>query len=106
VLRNIDKSHDGTTVAANVGDTLRLQLPDNAAGGYRWNITSRDDRLLTMDEERNIHRSGEIGAGSIAEWTMTVRAPGKTKLEAIRWRPFEGERSIIDKIALAIEIEH
>lgn len=100
----VSTAQGGTTIALAVGDTMVLQLPENASTGYRWAFTSLDRDRLSVDEE-NYRASGRgLGSGGQAHWRLVARAPGRVRVVLSRQRSWEGERSAIEQFAVDVEI--
>jgi predicted secreted protein len=84
----VHESDDGGRIAAAVGDTIALALPDLASGGYRWTVTRLDRDHLTLEDEGHTSAAG-VGAGGTARWRFRATRAGRAHLELTRSRPWE-----------------
>jgi len=101
----ITKADDGKTVGVRVGDSLLLQLLETPGSGYRWDFARRDEGLLAVEDSGYRGHDDRPGSGGVATWTLRARAPGKTRLELKRWRHWEGDRSIVERFSVTVEIK-
>jgi inhibitor of cysteine peptidase len=86
-----------------VGDTVSLRLPENPSTGYRWAVASFDEAHV-MIVESGFRGSKSVGSGGQAEWQLRGLAAGRTTLNLKRWRPFEGDRSIVERFVITLQI--
>jgi inhibitor of cysteine peptidase len=101
----VGKEQDGATLALRVGESLLLQLPENPTSGYRWAFARLDDTRLTVDDAAYRSDDPRPGTGGVATWTLRARAPGQPQVELKRWRPWEGDRSIVERFSITLDIK-
>ncbi|ARV58076.1 hypothetical protein BZZ01_04995 [Nostocales cyanobacterium HT-58-2] len=84
------------TVQANVGDTIVIQLPENASTGYQWDVLSFSQDLVTYEYQTNIESPpGNIGAGgSESIFRFRADAPGQSQVFLKLWRGHESDESV------------
>ncbi len=58
-----------------------------------------------MREEEFISRSDSVGRGGRHKWTLATVAAGRTELKLKRWREWEGDASIQERIAITLIVE-
>jgi inhibitor of cysteine peptidase len=97
----IGEAQNGARLAARVGDTIVLRLPENAAGGYRWTLTPVDAGTLEMTEHHYEDTRAGVGSAGASVWTFTPRTAGHARLELRKVRPWNprdagGERFSVD----------
>lgn len=97
------EQHDGV-VAVERGDSIVIELPDQPTTGYRWEIASVDPALVEIEGSEFGSSGPGIGAGGIATWRLRARAPGRTRLELARRRPWEHDRLPIERFAVTLDI--
>ncbi len=62
------------TVAAKVGDTIVIMLPENATTGFQWNVASLTENNLALEmTDATSAPSGALGAGG-GEAVVRLRA--------------------------------
>jgi inhibitor of cysteine peptidase len=96
-------SQNGQKIAVRVGDTVQLRLPENASTGYRWSVDAIDDAHVRVEETGFVGADG-VGGGGDACWRLSATAPGDTAVTWKRWRPFEGDRSVVERFAITLHI--
>ena len=99
----ISAAQDGERMSVRVGDRINLTLPENASSGYRWSIRSHDDTVLSV-EDSGYRADASVGGAGVAEWTFRAKEAGATLVELVRWRRWEGERSIVERFSFSAEI--
>lgn len=101
----VSAEQNGARIKIRVGDVIALHLPENATTGYRWAITSLDEARFVL-EDSGYHAQGPaVGSGGDAYWKFRARAAGKSRIELVNRREWEGDRSIIDRFALDAEVQ-
>jgi inhibitor of cysteine peptidase len=100
----VTKAQDGETLTLRVGDSLLLQLPENPSTGYRWAFAAIDESLLAVEDPRYHAGEGSVGSAGVAVWTLRARASGKSRLVLKYWRHWEGDRSVIDRFSVTLDI--
>jgi inhibitor of cysteine peptidase len=91
-LIQLNQQHKGGRVAAKVGDTVDLVLPENATTGFQWEIDQPGDALAMETSE--LRPPDDARAGATATRHVVVRAvrtgSGRLSLRLRRsWEPPE-----------------
>lgn len=84
---------DGGTSLA-VGQTLLIELPNNATTGYAWRLSGSENALLRPASPFGQavvqpHEPGMVGVGGTTAWRFTARQPGMTTLSFTYARSWE-----------------
>jgi inhibitor of cysteine peptidase len=103
VTLQISQSQNGQAISIKEGDTVELCLPENPSTGYRWTVDALDEAHVTVDET-GFRSRGAAGSGGDACWRLRATGPGDTTVALKRWRPFEGNRSIVERFAITLHI--
>lgn len=100
----LSEAHRGQRLSLDVGDTVILTLPENASTGYRWSLGEIDRALLTTEEAG--YRATCSGVGSVgdASWVLRACSAGHVRIDLKRWRPWEGERSVVERFHVELDI--
>jgi inhibitor of cysteine peptidase len=101
----VTSADGGGTRDLKVGDTLVVELPETPSSGYRWALERLDEaRLVLVD---SAFRSGDDrpGAAGVATWTLKAVASGTTTVDLKRWRHWEGDRSIVERFGIRLQIQ-
>lgn len=88
----------------HVGDTIVIPLPDNPTTGYRWELAPLDGDDLVLEESTFQPAGAGVGGGGTAVWTLRAVDVGISDVKARRWRPWEGESSIIDHYRIRVVV--
>lgn len=75
-------------VAAKVGDTIVITLPENATTGFQWNVASLTEDSLALEmTDATSAPSGAPGAGGgevVVRFRATAAGPGNVILKLSR----------------------
>ena len=96
---HVSASQNGARVTIRVGDRIALRLPENATTGYRWTIASLDKARFEVEDSGYQPQGDAVGSGGQAFWNLRARAAGKSRVELVLSRQWEGEKSIIERFA-------
>jgi inhibitor of cysteine peptidase len=87
------------------GETIRIRLRDAAGTGFQWKIELSDPDVLEVLESDYIQSAGaRVGGAGQRLWLMRAKAVGSVRLSAKRWRPWEGEQSVVERFAVSIQV--
>jgi len=100
----LTSADNGRTVDLRVGAEAALRLPENPSTGYRWAVDAADWNLVAIEEGEYVSTSEMIGGGGEARWLIRAKAPGTTEIKLKRWRPWEGERSVVERYQVGLRI--
>lgn len=101
----VTKAQDGQVLDARVGDSISLSLPENPSTGYTWAVESVDEAALDLGSPTDHRERPGVGSGGMKTWTLRARAPGRTRVEMKRWRHWEGDRSVVERFAVTVDIK-
>ena len=100
----VSAQQNGARIKIRVGDVIVLRLPENATTGYRWAFTSLEQSQFVVEDSGYLPQGGAVGSGGEAYWHVRARAPGKSRIELVNRREWEGDRSIIDRFAIDADV--
>jgi inhibitor of cysteine peptidase len=100
----VSAQQNGARIRIRVGDVIALHLPENATTGHRWAITSLEQAQFVVEDSGYLPQSQAVGSGGEAYWNMRARAAGKGRIELVNRREWEGDRSIIDRFAVEVDV--
>ena len=87
---------DGSDVAMQVGQTLRIELETIPTAGYVWEIMDKPDFLdLVAENTRPTdpdvqNQEGFTGGNHFMAFDLKATAPGKATINMLNHRPWEG----------------
>ncbi len=103
-MLSLTAADDGRTVALRMGEKIRISLPENAGGGYRWDIDRADGGIEASGSQP--HYSGEaVGSGGLMTFIFAAKKPGKGEIVLKNWRAFEGDTSVQQRFRLTVDVE-
>jgi len=90
----VTECDDGGELRAEVGDTIEVRLPENAAGGFRWTFDGEDDGPLELTQSSSGYPNDTVGSAGAAVFVVRVRTSGTTRLRLTYGRPWEGDDGV------------
>lgn len=94
------------TFTVRRGDAIAINLAENPTTGYRWALDKIDSQKLELqNSEFSISENAGIGGGGERSFTFRTKATGIARLLLKEWRPWSGDRSIIQRFNVTFEIE-
>lgn len=101
----INETHSGKVVRLRVGAEAIIELTENAATGYVWDIESFDERMLELSRTGGGSPAGSLpGAAGKFRLRLIAKAPGQTSIRLKYWRDWEGESSITSRFEVTLQI--
>lgn len=101
---SISKAQDGQTIAARVDDLIALELPSNPTTGYKWAFAHLDESSIVVERADYQAENTAVGSGGVERWMLRARLAGTTRIELKRFRPWEGDRSIVERFKVTLSI--
>ena len=98
----VTSAEAGTSIDADVGDTILLRLADKPTTGYRWEFEPVTGDSLVLTNSGYEPSSGAMGGGGVTTWTLSVIAAGTISIALKQWRPWEGDASVLDRFTLTV----
>jgi len=98
-------SDNGKTIQAHVGDEINIALDANPTTGYGWSVEKSDGTLLTLKQSNFSASSSAVGSGGTQTLTFVAESAGTANLQLKYWRSFEGDKSIVRRFAVTIQIQ-
>lgn len=95
---------DGTSIDVDVGDTVSVRIPDNPTTGYRWELGPITDESLVLVDSGYEPTSSGVGGGGVATWTLHAATAGNVSITVKRWRPWQGEDSVIARVEITFNL--
>ena len=101
----VSTPENGARITVRVRDVIALHLPENATTGYRWAIASLDEARFVVEDSGYRQQGPAVGSGGEAYWKVRARSAGKSRIELVNRREWEGDRSIIERFAIETKVE-
>jgi inhibitor of cysteine peptidase len=100
----LTEAAQGQTVDVHVGQSVVVDLPENASTGYRWGFDHADPALVDATQGQARYPSGAVGSGGRAEWVFTAKAAGTTEVVLKKWRSWEGDAGVVERFQFSMRI--
>jgi inhibitor of cysteine peptidase len=100
---SLTESDNGKTIPLKVGVEATLRLPENPSTGYRWALDAADSSVAAI-KEQSYDGASKPGAGGVAQWAIKAAAPGSTTIKLKRWRPWEGDASVVERYEITVSV--
>ncbi len=99
------QTDNGKSVQAHAGDTIVIQLDENASTGYTWAVNKTDTTVLMLQSSTYTSSGNLPGSGGTRVFTFLAKNPGTVQLQLKYWRSFEGDSSIVERYSVTIEVQ-
>ncbi|MGA9377346.1 MAG: protease inhibitor I42 family protein [Phormidium sp.] len=94
------------TFTVHRGDVIVITLAENSSTGYSWAIDKIDSNIIELQSsEFSLPQNAGVGGGGERILTFRAKAIGLTRLQLKEWRPWEGERSIVQQFNLTLQVK-
>jgi inhibitor of cysteine peptidase len=101
----LTEQDNGREVSLRSGQELAVSLSENRTTGYRWDLEEADRNLLEVRQGEASYPSAAVGSGGRVQWTARAVAPGTGRLRFKRWRPWEGDKSAVERFELVVRVD-
>lgn len=95
---------NGKTVDIALDSELLVSLPENPATGYTWAIAGKDDAMTDLVESIYVPTNLTPGRGGLRTFRFSMREEGVTQLRLKRWKPWEGDKSVVERFEVTLRI--
>src|SRR4051812_38446438 len=102
----LTQTDNETTAEVHIGDSVRINLPENATTGFRWAIDRYDEQLFEVVATEPRYPKDSIGAGGYVSFTFRAKNPGSGEIALKNWRHWQGDSSVTNRFRVRLRIEH
>lgn len=100
----LTEKDNGRSVDIRVGESISINLPENATTGYRWAIDHYDPECLKATASEPHYTANAIGSGGEIAFTFEGRKIGSGEIVLKHWRHWEGDLSITSRFRLRLNV--
>ena len=93
----------GRTIAATVGDTVALSLPENPTTGFRWQTADLPGSIELIDDSYG-QTPGGVGQQNARTLRFLLKSPGQHRLNLLLMRAWEDRKTSEASYALTIDV--
>jgi inhibitor of cysteine peptidase len=102
----ITQADQGKTFTVHSGSVIALNLAENPSTGYRWEIEKIDPNVIELENSTfSLPAGAGVGGGGERIFTFRTKATGVARLQLKEWRPWEGDRSIVQRFDVTLQIK-
>jgi inhibitor of cysteine peptidase len=100
----ITEKDNGLTVNVRLGESIRINLAENASTGYRWAIDRYDQEFIDAIAMEPRYTANAIGSGGEVAFIFKGKKIGSGEMVLKHWRHWEGAPSIINRFCLRLNV--
>ncbi len=102
----ITQTDQGKIFTVRSGDIIIINLAENPTTGYEWAIDKIDSNAIELQSsEFFLPENAGIGGGGERIFTFRTKAKGIARLQLKEWRPWESDRSIVQRFDVTFQIK-
>jgi inhibitor of cysteine peptidase len=100
----IAEKDNGRTVDIRLGESVQINLPENATTGYRWAIDHYDEEFIEAIATEPHYTANAIGSGGEVAFIFQGKKIGTGEIVLKYWRHWEGDLSITSRFYLRLNV--
>jgi inhibitor of cysteine peptidase len=100
----IVESDNGRTVDVPLGESVRINLPENATTGYRWAIDRYDEEFIEALATEPRYTANAIGSGGEVAFIFQGKKIGTGEIVLKHWRHWEGDSSVTNRFRIRLNV--
>jgi inhibitor of cysteine peptidase len=104
VAKTLTRADAGGRIELRVGEVVVVRLPENASTGFVWSRENASDALRLVGSEYLPAGDGRVGSGGQRSLSFQAVATGTAQLRLKLWREWEGDKSIVDRFAVTVQV--
>ena len=101
---SLTATDNGKSIELKVGAETTLRLPANPSTGYRWAVDAADSKIVDITQSEQTPTSNAPGAGGETQWAIKAKALGSTTIKLKRWRPWGGDKSVVERYEVTVRV--
>lgn len=109
----LGRADSGKSIKLSRGQTLLIHLPENPTTGYRWEVDSpkgggkdANAQIITLEGTNSApDPSAGVGGGGTRSFVFKAVDDGTTEVRLKLWRPWEGDRSVVERYGLTVQVD-
>lgn len=102
----ITQADRGKTFTVRRCNVILINLPETPTTGYEWAIDKIDSQMIELrSSEFSSPENAGVGGGGVRIFIFKTKATGIARLQLKEWRPWEGDRSTIQRFNVTFQIK-
>jgi len=103
-MQLIAENDNGRTVDIRLGESVRINLPENATTGYSWTIERYDEDVIDVLASEPCYPTNAIGSGGTMTFILRSKKIGTGDIVLKHWRHWEGDASVISRFRIQLHV--
>jgi len=103
-MQLIAENDNERTVDICLGESVRINLPENATTGYSWTIERYDEDVIEVLASEPYYPANAIGSGGKMTFILQVKKIGIGDIVLKHWRHWEGAASVISRFRIQLHV--
>ncbi len=99
------ESDNGRLVHIHQGESVRINLPENATSGYRWAIDRYDEECIQALTTEPRYPANAIGSGGDVTFIFQGKKVGEGEIVLKHWRHWEGDSSVTTRFRIQFHVQ-
>lgn len=104
-MLSITETENGRTVDIRLGESVRINLPENATSGYRWAIDHFNKSVLEPVAAEPQYQASGVGSGGLVAFVFKGKKAGSGEVTLKYWRHWEGDASVINRFHIRLHVQ-
>jgi inhibitor of cysteine peptidase len=104
-MLSLVETDNDRTVDVHLGDLVRVTLPENATTGYRWTVDHCDEEWIEAPGSEPRYPAKAVGSGGEVTFTFKAKKVGTGEVVLKHWRHWEGDRSVIARFRVRLNVQ-
>ena len=101
----LTEADNGKTIDLPPRTELLILLPENPSTGYVWGPDMQDSEQIQLLNSEYVPGDGLApGRGGQHAFRFALRQPGTSLLRLKRWRPWEGDKSVLERFEVTLRV--
>lgn len=101
----LTETDNDRTVDIRLGETVRVDLPENATAGYRWAIDRYDEEFIEALATEPSYTASTIGSGGEVAFIFQGKKIGDGEIVLKYWRHWEGDSSVTTRFRIRLHVQ-
>lgn len=104
-MRLLVESDNGRTQDIRLGESVRINLLENATTGYRWSIDHYDAEVIEAVSTEAHYPANSIGVGGEVAFIFKGKKVGTGEIVLKNWRHWEGDASVTRRFRIRLVVQ-
>ncbi len=105
-VATLTQTDNGKNIKIRLGDRVVVNLKENPTTGYQWTVAQNNSDVLKLESSDYAPLPGRgEGKGGQRTFTFTAQKVGSATPHFKLWREWQGDKSIVDRFAVTVQVK-